>query len=127
MCFLGLKKLVEPFYNGFRDTPHWDDYPANFPLAQEVFDQGGTVSYAHPGMIPSFEGASIKELPVDLALGHRTAMDVLSNNDENATMEMWYRLLNCGFRVAIPAGTDAFRRAPGSRGSGGMTAGSLKE
>ena len=61
-------------------------------------------------MIPSFDGASIKELPVDLALGHRTAMDVLSNNDENATMEMWYRLLNCGFRVAIPAGTDAFRR-----------------
>lgn len=33
MYFLGLKKLVEPFYNGFRDTPHWDDYPANFPLA----------------------------------------------------------------------------------------------
>ena len=108
MCFLGLKKLVEPFYNGFRDTPHWEDYPANFPLAQNVFDQGGAVSYAHPGMIPSFEGASIKELPVDLALGQKTAMDVLSNNDENATMEMWYRLLNCGFRVAISAGTDAF-------------------
>ena len=35
-------------------------------------------------------------------------MDVLSNNDENATTEMWYRLLNCGFRVAISAGTDAF-------------------
>lgn len=108
MCFLGLKKLVEPFYNGFRDTPHWEDYPPNFPLAQEVFDQGGAVSYAHPGMIPSFEAASIKELPVDLALGHKTAMDVLSNNDENATIEMWYRLLNCGFRVAISAGTDAF-------------------
>lgn len=108
MCFLGLKKLVEPFYNGFRNTPYWEDYPANFPLAQEVFDQGGAVSYAHPGMIPSFEAASIKELPVDLALGHHTAMDVLSNNDENATMEMWYRLLNCGFRVAISAGTDSF-------------------
>jgi hypothetical protein len=108
MCFLGLKKLVEPFYNGFRDTPYWEDYPANFPLAQQVFDQGGAVSYAHPGMSPSFEAASIKELPVDLALGHKTAMDVLSNNDENATMEMWYRLLNCGFRVAISAGTDSF-------------------
>lgn len=108
MCFLGLKKLVEPFYNGFRDTPYWEDYPANFPLAQEVFDQNGAVSYAHPGMSPSFEAASIKELPVDLALGQKTAMDVLSNNDENATMEMWYRLLNCGFRVAISAGTDSF-------------------
>jgi hypothetical protein len=108
MCFLGLKQLVEPFYNGFRNTPHWEDYPANFPLAQQVYDQGGAVSYAHPGMSANFEGASIKELPVDLALGHRTAMDVLSNNDENATTEMWYRLLNCGFRVPISAGTDAF-------------------
>jgi hypothetical protein len=59
-------------------------------------------------MIPNFDRASIKELPVDLALGQRTAMDVLSNNDETATTEMWYRLLNCGFRVAISAGTDAF-------------------
>lgn len=108
MCFLGLKRLVEPFYNGFRNTPHWDDYPSNYALAQQVFDQGGAVSYAHPGMAPSFEAASIKELPVDLALGQQTAMDVLSNNDETATTEMWYRLLNCGFRVAISAGTDAF-------------------
>ena len=108
MCFLGLKSLVEPFYNGFRNTPYWDDYPANYTLAQQVFDQGGAVSYAHPGMSPNFEAASIKELPVDLALGQRPAMDVLSNNDETATTEMWYRLLNCGFRVAISAGTDAF-------------------
>jgi hypothetical protein len=108
MCFLGLRKLVEPFYNGFRDTPYWEDYPANFPLAQQVFDQKGAVSYAHPGMIPTFEAASIKEMPVDLALGQQTALDVLSNNDENATMPMYYRLLNCGFRVGISAGTDSF-------------------
>ena len=108
MCFLGLKRLVEPFYNGFKDTPFWDDYPANYPLAQQVFDQGGAVSYAHPGMVANFERASIKEMPVDLALGQQTAMDVLSNNDETATTEMWYRLLNCGFRVAISAGTDSF-------------------
>jgi hypothetical protein len=108
MCFLGLKRLVEPFYNGFRNTPFADDYPANFPLAQEVFDQGGAVSYAHPGMVPAFEQASIKEMPADLALGQHPAMDVLSNNDEGACMEMWYRLLNCGFRVPISAGTDSF-------------------
>jgi hypothetical protein len=108
MCFMGLTRLVEPFYNGFKNTPYWDDYPANYPLAQQVFDQGGAVSYAHPGMVANFERASIKELPVDLALGQKTAMDVLSNNDETATTEMWYRLLNCGFRVAISAGTDSF-------------------
>jgi hypothetical protein len=59
-------------------------------------------------MAANFEAASIKEMPVDLALGHQTAMDVLSNNDETATTEMWYRLLNCGFRVPISAGTDSF-------------------
>jgi hypothetical protein len=108
MCFLGLKKLVEPFYNGFRNTPFWEDFPANYPLAQQVYDQGGAVSYAHPGMAANFEAASIKEMPVDLALGHRTALDVLSNNDEIATMELWYRLLNCGFQIPISAGTDSF-------------------
>jgi hypothetical protein len=119
MCFMGLTKLVEPFYNGFKDTQHWDDYPANYPLAQQVFDQGGAVSYAHPGMIPTFDRASIKELPVDLALGQRTAMDVLSNNDETATTEMWYRLLNCGFRVAISAGTDSFTNVADHYTAGG--------
>jgi hypothetical protein len=119
MCFLGLKQLVEPFYNGFRNTDFWEDYPANYPLAQRVFDQGGAVSYAHPGMVPVFEQASIKELPVDLALGIRPAMDVLSNNDENASMEMWYRLLNCGFRVPISAGTDSFTNVVDHYTSGG--------
>jgi hypothetical protein len=119
MCFMGLTKLVEPFYNGFKDTPYWDDYPANYGLAQQVFDQGGAVSYAHPGMFPNFERASIKELPVDLALGQQTAMDVLSNNDENATTQMWYRLLNCGFRVAISAGTDAFTNVADHYSAGG--------
>lgn len=108
MVFMGLTKLVEPFYNGFANTPHWDHYPANYPLAQQVFEQGGAVSYPHPGYGASFERASIKELPVDLALGQQTAMDVLSNNDETVTSGMWYRLLNCGFRVAISAGTDSF-------------------
>jgi hypothetical protein len=36
------------------------------------------------------------------------AMDVVSNVDEFAAAQLWYRLLNCGFRLAISAGTDAF-------------------
>ena len=53
-------------------------------------------------------GVSARELPVDLALGEVDAMDVVSNVDELAAMEIWYRLLNCGFRLAISAGTDSF-------------------
>src|SRR5690606_22864196 len=82
-------------------------------------DQGGAVSYAHPGLSPVFDSASIKELPVDLALGHQTALDVLSNSDEAAAIRMWYRLLNCGFRVPISAGTDSFTNVTDHYTAGG--------
>lgn len=108
MVFFNLKSLVYPLYTGFRDTDFFEDYPANYTLAKGAQDQGGAVSYAHPGYQPTFEGASMREMPVDLALGQIDAMDVLSNNDEKATMTLYYRLLNCGFRLGISAGTDAF-------------------
>ena len=108
MCFYNLRKLVEPLYTGFRDTSHWEDYPPNFAQAKAARAQGGAVTYAHPGYAATIEGASARELPVDLALGEVDAMDVLSNNPEEVAMELWYRLLNCGFRLGISAGTDAF-------------------
>jgi hypothetical protein len=108
MCLFNLKTLVRPLYTGFPDTPEPDDYPANYTQAEGAQKQGGAVTYAHPGYAANFEGASARELPVDLALGQIDAMDVLSNNFEDVSMELWYRLLNCGFRLAISAGTDSF-------------------
>jgi hypothetical protein len=50
-----------------------------------------------------------KELPVDAALGKIDAIDVMSYpGDELRTCEFWYRLLNCGLRLAATAGTDTF-------------------
>src|SRR4029078_4603011 len=50
-----------------------------------------------------------KELPVDAALGHIDAMDVMSYPGNTAeTCKLWYRLLNCGLRLAATAGTDTF-------------------
>lgn len=108
MCLYGLKKLVEPVFTGFRDTANWEDYPPNYTQAKATQDQGGAVTYAHPGYAPEFEGASMKEMPVDAALGVIDAMDVMSNNPEEVALEMWYRLLNCGVRVGMSAGTDSF-------------------
>jgi hypothetical protein len=48
MCFYGLKKLVEPLYTSFRNTPYPEDYPPNFAQAEAAQRQGGAVSYAHP-------------------------------------------------------------------------------
>ena len=70
--------------------------------------EGGAVTYVHPGYAPNLSGASARELPVDLALGEIDAIDVISNNPEEVAMELWHRLLNCGFRLSISAGTDAF-------------------
>jgi len=111
MAFFRLKKLIYPLYTGFRNTPYAEDYPPNYTQADAAKKDGAAVDYVHPGMVPNFEqlgGAGAHELPVDLALGKVDAMDVLSNNDEIACMTLYYRLLNCGFRLAISAGTDSF-------------------
>lgn len=130
MCFYGLKQLVSPLYTGFAGTPFWEDYPPNYTQARNAREQGGAVTYAHPiggselkpdsarvettgrlhpPSVPvSFETAGVKELPVDLALGQVDAFDVFSNADEIGSMEIWYGLLNCGFRLGISAGSDSF-------------------
>ena len=130
MCFYGLKELVSPLYTGFAGTPFWEDYPPNYAQAKNAQEQGGAVTYAHPisggairGSAPrleplgrlyppiaetTYENSSVGELPVDLALGQIDALDVFSNSDEIGTMEIWYGLLNCGFRLAVSAGSDAF-------------------
>ena len=106
MCFLGLQRLVEPFYNGFRDTPYWEDFPANYPLAQQ--SRSGRRGQLRASRVHSdLRDRQHQGAAGGLALGQHTAMDVLSNNDENATVEMWYRLLNCGFHVRfrpVPTG-----------------------
>lgn len=130
MCLYGLKQLVYPLYTGFAGTRFWEDYPPNYAQARNTQQQGGAVTYAHPiaggaiqgssarleplgrlypPMAPvTFENASVSELPVDLALGQIDALDVFSNSDEIGSMEIWYRLLNCGFRLAVSAGSDSF-------------------
>jgi hypothetical protein len=111
MAFFKLKQLVYPLYTGFPGTPYDEDYPANYAQAEAAKKQDAAVTYVHPAMAPNFEdvgGAGAKELPVDVALEQVDAMDVVSSVDEIAAMALWYRLLNCGFRLAISAGTDSF-------------------
>jgi len=122
MCYFGLKSLVQPLYTGFRNTSNWEDYPANYTQNEAARRQGGAVTYAHPALQPNFDGlggAGMREIPVDLALGQVDAMDVVSNNDEIAAMALWYRLLNCGFRLAISAGTDSFTNVADHYAPGG--------
>jgi len=101
MAFLNLKSLVEPLYTGFHETQWAEDYPANYVQAARAKAQGAVVTQVHPN-------ADRDEYPVDLALGAMDALDVMSQGDEEAVAKTWYRLLNCGLRCSISAGTDSF-------------------
>ena len=108
MSFFNLKELVHPLFTGFPGTQHWEDYPPNYEQARKAQEQNGAVAYVHPARGPSFDMASFKEFPVDLALGQIDTLDVMSNSQEVPSMTLWYRALNCGFRCGISAGTDSF-------------------
>jgi hypothetical protein len=117
MQFFGIKRLVEPQYTGFDGTPNHLDFPANHVMAAEAVRQGGVVTYGHP----MFAGESLpfdndrakptgaaRELPIDAVLGAVHAVDLMSyNSDEDRSAELWYRLLNCGLKLAACVGTDA--------------------
>ncbi|MEQ1824771.1 MAG: CehA/McbA family metallohydrolase [Pirellula sp.] len=109
MTLLNLKHLVEPIFTGFKHTTHPHDHPMNADIADHVHDQQGHVNYTHPAhnQRDPYAGAyTAKELPIDVALGKVDSIDVMSN--QNANMEVWYRLLNCGLRLPASAGTDCF-------------------
>ncbi len=122
LCMYGIEELVPPIYSGFRLSEHRHDIPANAVAADRCHDVGGTLSYAHP----LFDSGSIdrvfthsrtveaKEMPVDVALGKIDALDVMSYPSVDLEVaRLWYRLLNCGFRLPATAGTDTFMNLVG--------------
>ena len=109
LLLLNLKRLVRPLYTGFPGTAHWEDYPANLSQEERAHTDGGVTLYAHPALrfdnIP--EGSLAGESVVDVALGGIDAMEVFCSHDE-PSMELWYKFLNLGFKLAISGGSDAF-------------------
>ena len=110
MGFLNIKRIVPPEYTSVigSDSPY--DFPLNTMAALDARSQGGLVTYMHPisgatrDVFDTNLGA--KESVVTAALGALDTLDVLPYAD--AAYELWYTLLNCGFRIAAGAGTDAF-------------------
>jgi hypothetical protein len=121
MTLLNLKHLVEPIDTGFLHTTYPYDVPTNADVADFTHDEDGLVNYTHPAQNvkdPYLGAYTAKALPMDIALGKVDSIDVMGTNHE-ATMPLWYRLLNCGFRIPASAGTDCFlnrinSRLPGS-------------
>ncbi len=55
-----------------------------------------------------------------MALGKVDYLEVMGYSDHLITSEIWYRLLNCGFRLPAGAGTDAFPNFASLRGPPGL-------
>src|SRR4029434_1302553 len=59
-------------------------------------------------------------IPADAALGLVDYMELVSFSEHVSTAWVWYRLLNCGFRIPAAAGTDAMTNFASLRGPVGM-------
>jgi hypothetical protein len=95
-------------------------FPANAMVADMAHQQQGLVGYAHPYETVSDPFKDARELPADVALGKVDYIEVVGFADHRVTAEIWYRLLNCGFRLPTGAGTDAMANFASLRGPVGL-------
>jgi hypothetical protein len=125
---LGLLNLQShyllPEYAGYPNTAAASLAPTNAAVADLAHAQGALVGYVHPFDTkpdPADTTAALwYELPVDVALGKVDYIEVMGYSDHLITSEIWYRLLNCGFRLPAAAGTDAFPNFAALRGPPGL-------
>src|SRR5262249_18497501 len=119
MTLVNLEQMVEPVFTGFAGTTNPHDTPSNADIADRAHWQKGVVNYTHVSQGDDWSKTpyAAKAIPIDVALGKIDTLDI--NNSWAASVPLWYRLLNCGFRVPATAGTDVFLNRIDSRLPGG--------
>jgi hypothetical protein len=110
---LGMGSLITPV------ATEW--WPPLMDVADGVHEQeGAAIISAHPlNTADFFDIFSVggkmlaRELPVDVAKGKIDGYELLAGDGGNhtRTRELWYRILNCGFRLAPCGGTDSCMNA----------------
>jgi len=124
---LGLLNLTHNFllpgYVGYPNTAAASLFPANANVADMAHEQQVLVGYVHPFDTypdPAKDESQTDELPIDVALGKVDYIEVVGFSDHKSTAAVWYRLLNCGFRLPTAAGTDAMANYASLRGPVGL-------
>ncbi len=122
---LGLtKSLILPNYAGYFNTAAASLFPDNSTILDLAHAQDAVSGYVHPfdPPPPDPDGADplTYALPVDVALGKVDYLEVVGFSDHRVTADVWYRLLNTGFRVPAGGGTDAMANYASLRGPVGM-------
>jgi TolB protein len=117
------RNFILPGYAAYPNTAASSLYPTNANVADMAHEQGALVGYVHPfdGVPDPAKDASLTaELPADVALGKVDYIEVLGFSDHKSTAEVWYKLLNCGFRLPTAAGTDFMGNYASLRGPVGL-------
>jgi Tol biopolymer transport system component len=122
---LGLRDhLLLPDYAAYPNTAAASLHPTNATILDLARAQGGVGGYVHPfDSLPDPSDPATpltNELPVDVALGKVDYYEAVGFSEPFATQQVWYRLLDCGFRLPAGAGTDAMANFASLRGPVGQ-------
>src|SRR3989475_4438412 len=124
-ALLGLTDhYILPEYAGYPNTAAATLSPTNADVADLAHAQGAWGGFGPPFETPPAPADTTEplthELPADVALGKVDYVEVMGYSDHLVTSQVWYRLLNCGFRLPAGAGTDAFPNFASLRGPPGL-------
>ena len=100
VMLLRLKELVQPISRGYLVDDTDPDYPPLCYACDEAHRQGGVVIWCHNG-----RGM---EAPVAAALGKLDAFNLFDPYWQDPEYDLWYAMLNCGFRLPASTGSDWF-------------------
>lgn len=100
MIAAGIRDLIEPVSTGQR-LGRRENYPLFASVCDWAHEQGGIAGWAHGGTVIKL----MESLPVEAALGKLDFVENIQFNMFYGFM-FWYRLLNCGIRLACTGGSD---------------------
>lgn len=115
--------VLTPDFSTYQHTALASPYPFNGKVADLAHEQGALVGYVHPFdwvIDPAKEKSLSNELPADVINGKVDYIEIVGFADHKSTAEIWYRLLNLGFKLPAGAGTDAMANYASLRGPVGM-------
>ena len=103
--------LISPFVTGYEGTGVESLYPSNTDIFRYAKEQGGIGAYVHPyyGDADPLETGlgTAKTFPVDVALGAVSYHELWSQSAGDAPLNVWYKILNSGFRIPATGGEDS--------------------
>ena len=122
LSLLGVSELLYPMASGTRGTSLALPWPPLFQMADRAKRAGAIIGFPHPyypkmatGSVEEGvrEGRRATELPVDVALGVVDFYDISCIwSEDKAAAQIYYKLLNSGFRLPVAGWTDSFSDVP---------------